>query len=127
MNSDTKLSIFLEFKSKSKILNIFLFFILLIIPSFPFESIQAQIKVFERNNNELNNDETIFKSETRIKIDLGGKWNIAFDNSEVYTNINVPFATDYRNSLVLNRSFDINDSLLSKYNFIFYAFWMLSI
>lgn len=111
----------MEFKSKSKILNIFLFFILLIIPSFPFESIQAQIKVFERNNNELNNDETIFKSETRIKIDLGGKWNIAFDNSEVFTNINVPFATDYRNSLVINRSFDINDSLLSKYNFIFYA------
>jgi len=121
LNSDTKLSIFLKFKSKSKILITFLFVTILIIPSYPNKSIQAQIKIFERNKNELNNDETIFKSDTRIKIDLGGSWNISFDNSEVFTNINVPFAADYRNSLVINRSFDVNDSLLSKYNFIFYA------
>lgn len=81
----------------------------------------AQIKVFERSNNESNLNETIFNSDTRIKIDLCGNWEVSFDNSDNYTSFNVPFATDYQNSYNIKRDFKVSDTLLSNYNFIFFA------
>ncbi|MFA7362004.1 MAG: glycoside hydrolase family 2 TIM barrel-domain containing protein [Candidatus Kapaibacterium sp.] len=111
----------MKLTSNSKIYIILLFILFLLIPTFPIETIQAQIKIFGRSKNEQNNNETIFRSDTRIKIDLSGSWRVTFDNSELFTNINVPFATEYRKSFVINRNFDVSDSLLSKFNFIFYA------
>lgn len=80
----------------------------------------SQIKIYERGKNDPFNDETIFQSDKRIKINLNGEWNLSLNNNTFYK-INVPFATDDKSSLFLSRYFTIDDSLLQKYNFIFYS------
>jgi beta-galactosidase len=97
--------------------SICLFFLIILFST----NLSAQIKVFERTKNEALNNETIFQSDKRIKINLNGDWSVSFDNSDNSTKISVPFATDYVSSINLRKDINIPDSLLSKYNFIFYS------
>lgn len=121
MNSDKRLSILNLICKKSKLFNSYLLVLLFLSLSIFGSNSFAQIMVFERNNDGMNSNETIFKSDTRIKIDLNGKWEVSFDNSDSYKTINVPFCTDFQKPYEIKREFTINDTLLSKYNFIFYA------
>lgn len=80
----------------------------------------SQIRIFERNNTDKRNNETIFDSDKRIKVDLNGSWNISF-NDNSFNNINVPFAADTKSSILLKKDFVLSDTLINNYNFIFYS------
>jgi len=80
----------------------------------------SQIKIYERNNSDKRNNETIFDSDRRIKIDLNGVWDVSFDEKSSH-NINVPFAADTKSSILLKKDFILSDSMVNNYNFIFYS------
>ncbi|MCE1166441.1 MAG: hypothetical protein LWX07_13670, partial [Bacteroidetes bacterium] len=81
----------------------------------------AQIVLFERKPNEdIRNNETIFDSPSRKKIDLNGQWRASFDGAG-NTGVFVPFAADFKGSILLEKDFTIPDSLLRGYTFMFIA------
>ncbi len=86
-----------------------------------FSQSYSQINIFERKSQDPRNNETIFTSETRPKIDLNGMWSADFGRSGKYTSVTVPFCADYKGEINVKRDFKISDTLLSKYSFIFYA------
>lgn len=81
----------------------------------------SQIVLFERKQGEdVRNNETIFDSPSRKKIDLNGQWKASFDNSNPAP-VHVPFAADYKGSILLQKDFTVPDSLLRGYTFLFVA------
>lgn len=107
----------MNYHNKGKIILIFLFISIFLQVSSTF----SQIQIFERTSKSSSNDETIFQSDYRPKINLNGEWNLSVDNSNNSYKVIVPFAAQEKSSLLLNRNFNIPDSLLQKYNFIFYS------
>jgi len=101
----------------SKISSVFILSVFLII--FCSDSF-SQTKIYERNNSDKRNNETIFDSYKRIKIELNGTWDISLDNNS-YNKISVPFAADTKSSIFLKKDFVLSDSLINNYNFIFYS------
>lgn len=101
-------------------INKVLLFILFVVQLLVVNISISQVKIFEKNNSDKRNNETITESEKRLKIDLNGVWNISIDNGN-FSNVNLPFAADTKSSILLKRDLKISDSLVNNYNFIFYA------
>jgi len=99
------------------ILKIYLLVFIVLIPISGF----SQMRIFERiSSNDIRNDETIYQSDTRIKINLNGNWKISFDE-EKYNDVKIPFAVDYKNTIYLKKQFEVSDSILKNCNFVFIA------
>jgi len=93
----------------------FLLFFLLV------EISDSQVIIFERlSNSDPRNNENIFTSSKRIKIDLNGIWRARFGDNNI-GNLNIPFCTDFRDDILLEKDITIPDSVLSNYNFLFYC------
>lgn len=84
-------------------------------------NLNSQINVFERKGQDERSNQTIFSSDTRVKIDLNGVWNADFGGSVRNGGITIPFAADYKGEIKIKREFKVSDTLLSRYSFIFYA------
>jgi hypothetical protein len=81
----------------------------------------SQIILYERlPNSDLRNNENIFTSSKRIKLELNGIWQAKFDDKKSVS-LNIPFCTDFSNDIFLEKQISIPDSVLLKYNFIFYS------